>query len=379
MGGGIGGVAAAKRLVLGLQGKEDSQVVLITNTDHYLFPPLLTNVALGDIGLEDATEPLTKLKGVEVIKANVTSISPDKNLVLTDNGKFEYDYLIASLGTEMDYDTYNLKAGYNNFSEENANKMRDALKSFKKGNIVVFTPEPIYRCGVYPFEIAGQLDAAFRKQGIRNDVNITLIHPFEEPIQPLGKEALKITKEYYKSHNINYIGGKKPVKVDGDAKKVVLEDESIPYDFLITVPPARMPKVFEGSGLEKDFDSGKWTAIEPYTGRSLKYNNVYLPGEHSMAAVGLPLAGIPVHFMSLASADAILGEIRGKPTLPVQVNNMVCAMDYGELGMIFNCDMKIDEEKKSVAWMGNCYSLLTSPLSRMLKDMFYKTWLKTYI
>ncbi|WP_243678413.1 hypothetical protein [Vulcanisaeta distributa] len=86
------------------------------------------------------------------------------------------------------------------------------------------------------------------------------------------------------------------------------------------VPPARLPKPFEGgTPLIADTPTGKWTAIDVYTGRSLKYDDVYLPGEHSMPYIGLPTAGVPVHFTALASATVIAGELLGEPIEPARL------------------------------------------------------------
>jgi len=355
------------------------EITIINDTDYYLLPPLLVNIALGDIDPSQAQLPLSMLgrRGVKYVKAIVTKVDPENRTVETDKGKFNYDYLIASLGVENDFKTYNLGVGYHNFSLEGALKLKEALRSFTGGNVVVFTPEPLYRCGVYPFEIIGQLDTIFRKRGIRDKVNLTLVHPFEKPIQPLGPEAVKITMDVFQKKGINYVGNARPVEVDDKNKTVVLTSDKVKYDLLIVVPPARLPKPFEGTSLVVDTPMGKWTAANVYTGRSPKFDDVYLPGEHSMPVIGLPTAGVPVHFTALASADVIAGELLGQPIDPAQINAMTCAMDYGELGLMFNCDIKLDMNNNKALWMGSCYSILTSPLGKLIKDVFYKTWLKT--
>ncbi|MFP3179023.1 MAG: FAD/NAD(P)-binding oxidoreductase [Thermocladium sp.] len=379
LGGGVGGVVAAKKLAERLRGRVDVEITIINDTDYYLLPPLLVNIALGDIDPSQAQLPLSMLgrRGVKYVKAIVTKVDPENRTVETDKGKFNYDYLIASLGVENDFKTYNLGVGYHNFSLEGALKLKEALRSFTGGNVVVFTPEPLYRCGVYPFEIIGQLDTIFRKRGIRDKVNLTLVHPFEKPIQPLGPEAVKITMDVFQEKGINYVGNARPVEVDDKNKTVVLTSDKVKYDLLIVVPPARLPKPFEGTSLVVDTPMGKWTAANVYTGRSPKFDDVYLPGEHSMPVIGLPTAGVPVHFTALASADVIAGELLGQPIDPAQINAMTCAMDYGELGLMFNCDMKLDMNNNKALWMGSCYSILTSPLGKLIKDVFYKTWLKT--
>ncbi len=374
-GGGVGGVVAAKRLSERLKGK--ANLVLVSDSDFYLFPPYLANVALGDMQPEEISLPLSRLKerGVKFVRSKIKTFDPANRKVLTDSGEIQYDYLLASLGSELDFDTYNLGSGYHNFTLDGSLKMKDALSSFGGGKVLIFTPSPMYRCGIYPFEIASQLDVIFRRRRIRDKVSITLVHPFKRPIEPLGSEAIKITQDQFQRRGITYIGGEKPVKVDDLKKTVVMEQEEIPYDFLITVPPIKVPSPFMGTPLVKSTELGDWTDAEPLTGRSTKYDDVFLPGEHSMPVMGLPTAGVPVHFTSLASSSVISGEILGEPVDPGQISSMVCAMDYGDLGIVINCDVK--EENGALKWMGNCYSVLTSPLGKYVKDMFYRSFLLT--
>jgi len=102
LGGGVGGVVAAKRLAERLRGRVDAEITLISDTDYYLLPPLLVNIALGDLDPAQAQLPLSMLskRGVKVVKASVTKVDPDNRVVETNQGKFNYDYLIASLGVD---------------------------------------------------------------------------------------------------------------------------------------------------------------------------------------------------------------------------------------------------------------------------------------
>ena len=382
LGGGVGGVVAAKRIAERTRGRADVEITLVSDTDYYLLPPLLVNIAFGDISPQQAMLPLSRFayRNVKTVKAAVKKVDPDNRTVETEQGKFQYDYLIASLGTDFDFKSYNLGVGNHNFTLDGALKFKEALANFHGGSVVVYTPELVYRCGVYPFEIVGQLDAIFRKRGIRDKTEITLIHPFQRPIQPLGPEAVKITEETFAAKNIKYIGGvTQPGPVDEKTKTVTAGSEKVKYDLLVVVPPSRLPKPFEGTPLTAQFPHGVWTAINVLTGRSVKYDDVYLPGEHSMPAIGLPTAGVPVHFTAMASANMVAGEILGEPVDPAQINAMTCAMDYGEFGMMFNCDIKLDLANNKAAWMGSCYSILKSPLGKLIKDLFYKTWLATTI
>jgi len=103
LGGGFGGVAAARafgRLKRGLNIKP--QVTLISDRSHFLFTPLLHEVATGAIGHENLLFPLRVLvgRGVDnLVLAKVLGVDTLKQKVETSHGYFEYDYLILALGS----------------------------------------------------------------------------------------------------------------------------------------------------------------------------------------------------------------------------------------------------------------------------------------
>ncbi len=61
LGGGVGGVVAAKKLAERLRGRADFEITIINDTDYYLLPPLLVNIALGDLDPAQAQLPLSML------------------------------------------------------------------------------------------------------------------------------------------------------------------------------------------------------------------------------------------------------------------------------------------------------------------------------
>ncbi len=77
LGGGVGGVVAAKRIAERIRGgRVDAEITIVSDTDYYLLPPLLVNIALGDIEPSKAQLPLSMLerRGVKFVKAKVTKI-----------------------------------------------------------------------------------------------------------------------------------------------------------------------------------------------------------------------------------------------------------------------------------------------------------------
>ncbi len=102
MGGGFAGNNAVKVL-----RRAPVKVTLIDKQNHYLFQPLLYQVATGGLAPEDIAEPLRgvfrRQKNVKTLMANVRDVDPGKKLVLLDEGEVGYDFLIVGAGATHDY------------------------------------------------------------------------------------------------------------------------------------------------------------------------------------------------------------------------------------------------------------------------------------
>jgi NADH:ubiquinone reductase (H+-translocating) len=104
VGGGFGGLSAAKRLA-----GAAVDVTLIDRTNHYLFQPLLYQVAAGVLSPADIAVPirflLRKASNVTVLLGNVEHVDVGRRLVLAEGGRLrlEYDYLIAGTGARHAY------------------------------------------------------------------------------------------------------------------------------------------------------------------------------------------------------------------------------------------------------------------------------------
>ncbi len=97
IGGGFGGLTAAKALK-----NTDVEITLIDKTNHYLFQPLLYQVATAALSAGDIAVPirsiLRKQRNVRVIMGEVENIDVNKKQVYLDDDQFDYDYLIVSIG-----------------------------------------------------------------------------------------------------------------------------------------------------------------------------------------------------------------------------------------------------------------------------------------
>jgi NADH dehydrogenase len=110
LGGGFGGLYAARRLERTLAARQDVEVVLISRENYLLFTPMLHEVAAGDLDPSDIVQPLRRvLRRVRLIQAEVVSIDLEARVVryavgaLRRIGELMYDYLLLAAGSETNF------------------------------------------------------------------------------------------------------------------------------------------------------------------------------------------------------------------------------------------------------------------------------------
>lgn len=103
LGAGFGGVYTFKRLHQWFHKDPSVELVLISDSNYFLFTPLLHEVATGNVEPVDIVEPLRKVLGccmAEFHLAQVCRVDSTKQLVRTTGGDVPYDKLVVALGSE---------------------------------------------------------------------------------------------------------------------------------------------------------------------------------------------------------------------------------------------------------------------------------------
>src|SRR6188508_1867356 len=107
IGGGFGGVFAAKALERRARGKVE--VELVNANNYFVFQPLLPEVAAATMHSSDAVVPLRQLlRRLQVRQAEVRGIDFETKTVIVVQGsrltpiELKYDELIIALGTRVD-------------------------------------------------------------------------------------------------------------------------------------------------------------------------------------------------------------------------------------------------------------------------------------
>ncbi len=138
IGGGFGGINLAKAL-----GKSDFQIVMIDRQNYHAFQPLLYQVSTAGLEPDSIAYPirkiLRKLQNFHFRMATVHEIDPDRQLIITDIGDLDYDYLVIATGTRTNYFG-------NGTVEKNAMPMKSVPQALNIRSLILQNFERADRC-----------------------------------------------------------------------------------------------------------------------------------------------------------------------------------------------------------------------------------------
>ncbi len=126
LGAGFGGVYTFKKLHKLFHNDASVELVLVNNTNYFLFTPLLHEVATGGISPDHIVEPLRKTLGCclsSFYMGEVEKISTKTQSIETTAGSLSYDYCVIALGSQTAF--YGIKGGEHAFTLKS---LADAVK-----------------------------------------------------------------------------------------------------------------------------------------------------------------------------------------------------------------------------------------------------------
>lgn len=190
LGGGSGGMDLTRFLQIHFKRQNiQKQITLIDNKDHFVFVPLLHEVAAGSISPKYSSVAFNKIVSAPHthVRATVLSIDPKRKQVVTTEGVFSYEYCVIGLGSQTNYFqvtgasdfTHNIR------SREDAEKLHAVLSEKVKENKDLTIN--IIGGGFTGIEIAGELAYNLRKYKRKQ---IHLVHA-SEALPPTMPETLR--------------------------------------------------------------------------------------------------------------------------------------------------------------------------------------------
>jgi len=370
LGGGSGGLVAAnkvKRLM-----RDHAEVTLIDRGDYHYFMPGFPWVAFGMRELDDVRRPLQLLekRGVKYVKAEIQALDPDGKRVVTDRGEFDYDYLVVSLGAEpMPSPAEDAVAPW---SPEGALALRERMKAFEGGRIVVGVSSPYYPCPPAPFEVAGMAEFALKVKGVRGKSSVDVFHPNPAPLAGMGPVISGTVLRILNEKGVRFHGEFELERVEG-GKAVARDGRTLAYDLLILVPPFAPNRVVRESKLA---GPQGFPTVDPMTFRHTAYPEVFVIGDVVNPALMLPPAGVVAHFQAEFVAGVIVSDFKGAYIGEPFDAVAMCIMDFGDNALLPQCEF---EKVLAGKGMPSCGVMATGRWVRITKMLFERFWFATLL
>jgi sulfide:quinone oxidoreductase len=309
LGAGTGGTLTANRLrrVYG----EDVEIVVIDRDDRHVYQPGLLFVPFGLADPGEIVRPRGAQlhDGIEFRLAEVDRVETAANAVHLVGGELiTYDVLVVASGAALlPEETEGLTGPgwgeriFTFFELESATALRDALRGFDRGRLVINPVDMPIKCPVAPLEFCFLADWYLRERGVRDAVELTYVTPLDGAFtKPVASEQLaELLAEKGIALETEFATG----TVDGEGGRLVSWDErEVPFDLLVTIPLHGGPDyVGRSPGLGDELG---FVPTDLHTLQSKAAPNVFAIGD----ATNLPTskAGSVTHF----EGDTLVENIR---------------------------------------------------------------------
>jgi NADH:ubiquinone reductase (H+-translocating) len=236
VGGGFGGIQLAKKL-----RDKEVQILMLDRHNYHTFQPLLYQVATGGLEADSIAFPLRKIfKGQRNFifrNADVLKVVPERNVIETTIGDFDYDYLVLATGSntnffgskELEHYTMPMKT-----IPEALNLRSMLLQNLEEALI---EPDQRQKAGLLNFVVVGGGPTGVELSGALSelkrhvlkkdypelnlaDVNIYLIEGSNAVLGPMSQQAQRSAKEFLEEMGVNVITGVTVTSYDGEIIKL---------------------------------------------------------------------------------------------------------------------------------------------------------------
>jgi sulfide:quinone oxidoreductase len=376
LGAGTAGTMMASHLNKELN-KSDWEITIVDQFKTHYYQPGFLFLPFDTYKPEDVKKSIDEFipKGVKLIREKIDIIDKDSDTVVLEGGKkLKYDILIIATGTKTAPEEvqgllgdYWYKTIFDFYTYEGALALRDKLRVWKGGKLVIHLTEMPIKCPVAPLEFAFLADSFFIKKGMRDKVDITYVTPLsaaftkEKSAEALGyllkEKNIKIVTDFAIEH------------ADGESGKIVdYGGEEVPFDLLVTIPTNMGDELMARSGFGDDMN---YVPTDKNTLQTKVKENIFALGD--CTNVPASKAGSVAHFQAEILTENILLYIKGKALKPDFDGHANCFIETGHgkaLLIDFNYENEPVKGKFPFAGIGPMSLLTESRLNHWGKLAF---------
>lgn len=376
LGAGTAGTMMASHLTKKLN-KSDWEITIVDQYKTHYYQPGFLFLPFDTYKPEDVKKSIDEFipKGVKLIREKIDLIDKDSDIVVLESGeKLKYDILILATGTktapgevEGMLGDYWYKTIFDFYTFEGALALRNKLRDWKGGKLVVHITEMPIKCPVAPLEFAFLADSFFLKKGMREKVDITYVTPLSGAFT---KEKCTTALTYLlNDKNIKIVPDFAVEHIDG-AKGVIVDygGDEVPFDLLVTIPTNMGDDLMARSGFGDDLN---YVPTNKNTLQTTIKENIFALGD--CTNVPASKAGSVAHFQAEILTENILKYIDGKELEPDFDGHANCFIETGNgkaLLIDFNYDYEPVKGKFPFAGIGPLNLLTESRLNHWGKLAF---------
>jgi sulfide:quinone oxidoreductase len=354
LGGGVGGTLTANLLAKRLPAGK-ARIRLVDTTGLHVYQPGYLYVALDQANAGWLARDVRSLlrDNVELLIDKAMAIDAAAGKVeLEHGGMVTFDHLVLSTGSHLDYDAVpGLRQGsYGFYSLTDAERLREALRTFRGGRLVIGVAGMPYKCPPAPVEFALMVEEYLRKRGLREATTIDFLSPLSRAFTI--ESASKLVQPIFEQRGIELHTFVNVESVDPEARELTsLEGETFAYDLAVLVPPHKGADVVTNSGLG---ESGGWVPVDRNSLRVEGQERIYAIGD----ATNLPISksGSTAHFEAPVVVEQITAAVEGRSpnaTRSRYRGKVTCFLETGNRQatvLVFDYEHPPKPPKPSVVW-----------------------------
>jgi len=323
-GAGFGGLELSARMSAAFG--EGVRVTLIDKNDAFVFGFSKFEIMFGRKTRAEVSARYARIAkpGVTFKQERITAIDPERKRVVTDAATYDADVLVVALGADYDLDaTPGLREhGHEFYSVDGAVALSGVLPRIERGHVVVAVVSEPFKCPPAPCEAAMLLDDYFTARGVRGQIAISVVSPWEIPI-PATRPGSDAILDRFRERNIAWIPKQGIDAVDSRTSARLRDGSSLACDVFLGIPAHRVPAVVAESGLAED----GWVPVDK-AHLATRFPDVYAVGDCTSAPV--PKAGIFAESAARAVADHLTVRLRSEGVARPYDGAGSCFIEFGD-------------------------------------------------
>jgi NADH:ubiquinone reductase (H+-translocating) len=355
IGAGIAGLLIAQEL----KSRKDAVVTLVSDREHFLFLPRLTELFSETIPAKKALLPIKDVWKGEFILNKANLVNPQEKTVILNNGQsIKYDVLVIAIGSQVNFfNTPGSQYSYAFYNKEDADKLKEHMTNLLEGDEQAGTHTfAVVGGGPTGVEVANIVSRFAKKK--RPASKVLVVEQGPTILKVLPEKAAKAAQDVLESEGIQImtgVGVKNITPLSIEVQKADGSKETLPCYTTIWAAGSK-PQQISLTGIEL---SPRGEIPVEKTLQAVADKNIFAVGD--IAAAGVPKTAQAALQEGKLAAENIKRFLDNKPLeqFVYKDKGTLLALDEKTVGLVYG-------------------QVLRGFIPRQLRDKYYQFALQKY-